>query len=125
MHGMYIKKTKNIVALLVFPGIISILHYKICILQSHTGNTITQSAVLSSPVSADGMGPCRSHACDYGAQCIERGGRAECECPVCPAEFDPVCGSDGISYDNECKLKLEVCQHRREIQILYKGVCSK
>jgi hypothetical protein len=71
------------------------------------------------------MGPCSSHVCDYGAHCIERGGRAECDCPVCPAEFDPVCGSDGISYGNECKLRLEACQHRRDIAILYKGLCSK
>lgn len=71
------------------------------------------------------MGPCRSHVCDYGAHCVERGGQAECDCPVCPAEFDPVCGSDGISYGNECKLRLEACQHRRDIAILYKGLCSK
>ena len=109
----------------MFPGIMFALHFEIYFLQSPTGKTITQFAVLLSPVSADGMGPCRSHVCDFGAQCIERAGRAECECPVCPAEFDPVCGSDGISYGNECKLRLESCQHRREIAILYKGLCSK
>ncbi|XP_033609084.1 agrin isoform X4 [Cryptotermes secundus] len=74
--------------------------------------------------SCGATGPCRSHVCDYGAQCVERGGRAECDCPVCPAEFDPVCGSDGISYGNECKLRLEACQHHREIAILYKGLCN-
>lgn len=74
---------------------------------------------------AGGMSPCSSHQCDFGAQCVERGGRAECACPACPAEFDPVCGSDGISYGNECKLLLEACQHRRKVTTLYKGLCSK
>ncbi|XP_067005728.2 agrin-like [Anabrus simplex] len=71
-----------------------------------------------------GMGPCSTHSCDFGALCVERAGLPLCECPVCPAEFDPVCGSDGISYGNECKLRLEACQHRRDISILYKGLCN-
>ena len=72
-----------------------------------------------------GSGPCRTHQCDYGSRCVERGGQPACVCPVCPAEFDPVCGSDGISYGNECKLRLEACQHHRDITLLYKGLCSK
>lgn len=69
--------------------------------------------------------PCGDHACHHGAVCVERAGTAHCECPVCPAEFNPVCGSDGISYGNECKLRLESCKHRRDISILYDGPCSK
>lgn len=70
-------------------------------------------------------GPCSEHQCQYGAICIERFGGAHCECPVCPAEFEPVCGSDGISYGNDCKLRLEACKHRRDITVLYDGPCSK
>lgn len=40
-------------------------------------------------------------------------------------EFNPVCGDDGISYGNECKLKLEACQHHREIKVLNQGLCSE
>ncbi|XP_060515918.1 agrin-like isoform X3 [Cylas formicarius] len=69
-------------------------------------------------------GPCNEHKCQYGATCVERSGTAHCECPVCPSEFDPVCGSDGISYGNECKLRLEACKHRRDITILYGGPCN-
>ncbi|KAK6622158.1 hypothetical protein RUM44_001965 [Polyplax serrata] len=69
-------------------------------------------------------GPCSAHYCTHGAVCIERGGKPVCECPSCPSEFDPVCGSDGISYGNECKLRLEACQHRRDIAVLYPGLCN-
>nr|CAD7439829.1 unnamed protein product [Timema bartmani] len=71
-----------------------------------------------------GMGPCASYTCEFGGLCVERSGKAVCECPVCPAEFDPACGSDGISYGNECKLRLEACQHTRKIDVLYKGLCT-
>lgn len=63
--------------------------------------------------------------CQWGAICAETGGTAICECPTCPAEFQPVCGDDGISYGNECKLRLEGCKHRREIRVLYQGLCSE
>ncbi|XP_076261775.1 agrin-like isoform X1 [Rhynchophorus ferrugineus] len=69
-------------------------------------------------------GPCSNHECQYGATCVERSGIAHCECPICSSEFEPVCGSDGISYGNECKLRLEACKHRRDITILYAGPCN-
>ncbi|KAL1493054.1 hypothetical protein ABEB36_011193 [Hypothenemus hampei] len=69
-------------------------------------------------------GPCADHECQFHAFCVEQSGSAHCECPVCSSEFDPVCGSDGISYGNECKLKLEACKHRRDITILYGGACN-
>ncbi|XP_050313632.1 agrin-like isoform X2 [Anthonomus grandis grandis] len=69
-------------------------------------------------------GPCTKHECQYGAKCVERSGFAHCECPRCSSEFDPVCGSDGISYGNECKLRLEACKHRRDITLLYNGPCN-
>lgn len=71
------------------------------------------------------LGPCSEHECKYGSTCQVRGGIAQCECPTCPAEFEPVCGSDGITYGNECKLRLEACKHHREIRVLYGGPCSE
>lgn len=41
---------------------------------------------------------CAKHACQPGATCIEKNGIATCECPICSSDYDPVCGSNGISY---------------------------
>ncbi|XP_023317624.1 agrin-like isoform X1 [Trichogramma pretiosum] len=69
-------------------------------------------------------GPCSDKICQWGAECVEINGIANCECPSCSAEFQPVCGDDGISYGNECKLRHEACQHRREIRVLYHEQCN-
>ena len=36
-----------------------------------------------------------------------------------------VCGSNGISYNNECKLKAESCEKQTNIEVKYPGLCSK
>ena len=70
-------------------------------------------------------GPCTNYKCEYGGVCVERQGRPVCECPDCPSQRDPVCGDNGLSYDNECLLKAEACRLRRLITMQYKGKCSK
>ncbi|GBN68552.1 Agrin, partial [Araneus ventricosus] len=70
-------------------------------------------------------GPCHNYVCSFGAMCVLQNGRPSCECPTCPERFEPVCGSDGMSYTNECKMKREACEQRKEISIAYMGLCSK
>ncbi|GIY45046.1 hypothetical protein CEXT_776851 [Caerostris extrusa] len=57
-------------------------------------------------------GPCYRYHCDFGAQCVLKGGSATCDCPTCTEEFEPVCGTDGISYTNNCKLRREACEQK-------------
>jgi len=47
---------------------------------------------------------CTKHICPYGATCSEKNGEAVCECPECPSDYDPVCGTNAVSYQNECRL---------------------
>ncbi|XP_053616834.1 agrin-like [Plodia interpunctella] len=69
-------------------------------------------------------GVCAGRVCPHGGECVATGGRGVCRCPRCSNEFAPVCGSDGISYGNRCKLQLEACRHRRDVKVLYDGPCN-
>ncbi|KAG8193212.1 hypothetical protein JTE90_005560 [Oedothorax gibbosus] len=69
-------------------------------------------------------GACHKHTCHYGSICVVKSGYAVCECPTCTEEFEPVCGTDGISYTNVCKLKLEGCDQKSEIDVSYTGLCN-
>ncbi|XP_046396911.1 agrin-like [Ischnura elegans] len=77
-----------------------------------------------------GVGPCSRRGrepCGWGAECVEKGGEAVCECPPpasCPSDFSPVCGSDGVSYPNECRLRLAACEKRKDLKVLYGGQCD-
>ena len=49
----------------------------------------------------------------------------ECECiQECPKVMKEVCGSDNVTYDNECLLKKAACEKYTEIEIVDKGPCT-
>ncbi|GIY16287.1 kazal-like domain-containing protein [Caerostris darwini] len=74
---------------------------------------------------AGAKGTCLEHECEYGALCLMKRRHPVCQCAECAEEFDPVCGTDGISYINECKLRKEACEQRKKIAIAYQGLCSE
>ncbi|UYV69990.1 hypothetical protein LAZ67_7001391 [Cordylochernes scorpioides] len=70
-------------------------------------------------------GPCQSLKCDFGSSCLLRSGKAVCECPTCTEEFQPVCGSDGITHGNPCKLARYACErHSAEPAMIHEGPCE-
>ncbi|RWS04342.1 agrin-like protein [Dinothrombium tinctorium] len=69
-------------------------------------------------------GPCHGFKCEFGAYCVLKNNEPSCECASCSEEFRPVCGSDGITYSNECKMKKDACEQRKLVHLAYQGFCN-
>ncbi|XP_033313513.1 uncharacterized protein LOC117212668 [Bombus bifarius] len=76
--------------------------------------------------------PCRESCtevrCEEGKKCVVRRGRPRCVCsPECkaPRGGGPVCGTDGKSYKNLCRLKKRACKKgSHELAVAYNGHCQ-
>ena len=73
----------------------------------------------------DSNGPCSKRSCNHHSICVESGDLAFCECPNCGEDYNPVCGGDGVTYDNECKLRRAACLKETDIPIVENAPCSK
>jgi len=71
---------------------------------------------------------CSAVLCRPGRECRSDadGGEARCVCRVsCPEHWKPVCGSDGVSYDNHCLLHRAACLAGDHISPIHSGFCRK
>jgi len=41
----------------------------------------------------------------------------------CPAIYDPVCGSNGMTYSNECAMITQTCNRRPPVTVVRRGHC--
>ncbi|XP_077007748.1 agrin [Tamandua tetradactyla] len=70
--------------------------------------------------------PCRGVQCPPGATCAVRDGEAACECPpACVGTYDPVCGSDGVTYGSACELEATACALGRAVHVARRGPCER
>ena len=89
-----------------------------------SGKTTTTNPVTTSPPTT--ITPCAVIKCGFFARCEVINGSAGCVCSkACPEIFDPVCGSDGVTYGNTCELEKASCNQQKQITVVNKGKCGK
>ena len=63
--------------------------------------------------------------CKFYADCLTRpDGSAECLCPTCDTKYEPVCGSDRVTYASACHMKRRACLMQKDIRIVKLSVCG-
>uniref|UniRef100_A0A672LT86 Agrin n=1 Tax=Sinocyclocheilus grahami TaxID=75366 RepID=A0A672LT86_SINGR len=81
---------------------------------------------LQKQIQMQHKGPCANESCtncSFGAICDAQTGR--CVCPKgCLETRQPVCGSDGMTYENECKLNVEACTKQLDLRVVAHGECN-
>ncbi|XP_045913261.1 agrin isoform X1 [Micropterus dolomieu] len=71
---------------------------------------------------------CEELVCSFGASCIKVNSQAHCECP--PPDCDEknktkVCGSDGVTYADQCQLRTIACRQDKDITVKHSGQCTE
>uniref|UniRef100_A0A8C1I0U8 Agrin n=1 Tax=Cyprinus carpio carpio TaxID=630221 RepID=A0A8C1I0U8_CYPCA len=101
----------------------------VCGSDGHTYSSSCQmkamGCALQKKIQMQHKGPCDESCtnCSFGAICDTQTGR--CVCPKgCLETRQPVCGSDGMTYENECKLNVEACTKQLELRVVAHGECK-
>ncbi|XP_053328163.1 tomoregulin-2 isoform X3 [Spea bombifrons] len=67
---------------------------------------------------------CDTNTCKFDGECLKIGDTVTCDCQFkCPHDYIPVCGSNGVTYRNECYLRGAACKQQSEILVVSEGSC--
>ncbi|KAK2187226.1 hypothetical protein NP493_172g00020 [Ridgeia piscesae] len=68
---------------------------------------------------------CAGTCCKRLQVCLAVDGVQACGCrQKCPARQRPVCGNDGLTYNNQCELNRAACLGGSRIRRKFKGTCE-
>ena len=68
---------------------------------------------------------CSGVKCKRLEICLTIDGVSACGCrEKCPSRVRPICGNDGITYDNQCELNRAACISGSRIRRKFKGTCA-
>lgn len=70
---------------------------------------------------------CQQLNCSHGAVCVipqSDEAKPYCKCPSCTEEYKPVCGSNGLTFQNECKLRQYACHHSIDLSVVVESPCK-
>ena len=65
---------------------------------------------------------CSKKACKFGSVCVE--GHCKCTTDCRMDIFDPVCATDGATYQNECHMRQIGCLYERQVDVFFYGKCT-
>ncbi|XP_061623301.1 agrin isoform X4 [Phyllopteryx taeniolatus] len=70
-------------------------------------------------------GPCDETCanCSFGAICDAQSGQCVCA-TECVDSHQPVCGSDGTTYNSECELHVRACKKQMDLRVDSQGECK-
>uniref|UniRef100_A0A8C4Q720 Agrin n=1 Tax=Eptatretus burgeri TaxID=7764 RepID=A0A8C4Q720_EPTBU len=65
---------------------------------------------------------CGGKVCKYGGMCKQ----GKCVCPSCQGVASaPICGTDGVTYSDACRLRSTACAHRKTLGIASYRACNE
>lgn len=74
--------------------------------------------------------PCETQYCENNGNCLEEKAdgiisRSRCQClDSCSHTYLPICGSNGETFVNECKLRMESCLRQDNYFTRHIGTCE-